>query len=94
MPKVQGGSAKQGDDAVLMSLALSEGECEQPMTAPAKCVECRIDIDATNLSFEQKLVKDEDFCRRCWDRVMDDTDDIRLPSLNLGCKLFEKARHH
>lgn len=63
-----------------MSLAIQEANREQRAECK-KCVECGIDIDTDNLSFEQKLIEDEDFCRRCWDRVMDETDDIRLPSL-------------
>ena len=86
MPAVQGTSAKQGDDAILMPLGLAEGESEQAMAAPTKCIDYGIDIDVSNLSFEQKLAQDEDFCRRCWDRIMDDTGDVRLPSINLRRK--------
>lgn len=66
-----------------MSLAMSENVREQAAESK-KCVECGIDIGMDSLSFEQKLVEDEDFCRRCWDRVMDETDDVRLPSLMPG----------
>ena len=80
MPNVQRDSAKQGDDVILMSLAVQQTDNEQ-LAECKKCVECGIDIDIDNLSFEQRLIEDEDFCRRCWDRVMDETDDVRLPSL-------------
>ena len=76
----------QGDDAILMSLDFQETEImngERVQLIGKKCVECGIDIDVDSLSFEQRLIEDEDFCRGCWDRVMDDTDDIRLPSLTL-----------
>ena len=63
-----------------MYIALQQTDNEQ-LEECKKCVECGIRIDMDNLSFEQKLIEDEDFCRRCWDRVMDDTDDVRLPSL-------------
>ena len=63
-----------------MTLIVPEPLSEQ-RTEDKKCVECGIDIDIDNLPFEQKLIEDEDFCRRCWDRVVDDTDDVRLPSL-------------
>ena len=66
-----------------MSLGVPENVTEQGF-ACKKCVECGIDIDIDTLSFEQKLIEDEDFCRRCWDRVIDDTDDVRLPSLTPG----------
>lgn len=66
-----------------MSLAVQEtdneksGECK-------KCAECGIDIDVDNLSFEQRLIVDRDFFRKCWDSVMDETEDVRLPSLTLA----------
>lgn len=68
-----------------MSLAVPEKANEQKAECK-KCVECGINIDADNLSFEQKLIEDEDFCRRCWDGVMDDVDDVRLPSLTVSRK--------
>ena len=82
VPNVQTDFGKQGD-SILMSLAMPENVKEQAAESK-KCVECGIDIDIDNLSFEQKLIEDENFCRRCWDRVMDDTDDVRLPSLTPG----------
>ena len=79
VPNIQTESWKQGD-TILMSLVVRETDDEQRAECK-KCVECGIDIDVDNLSFEQKLIEDEDFCRRCWDRVMDNADDVRLPSL-------------
>ena len=64
MPAVQRDSAKQADDALLISLPLLD-RVNEPTMAPSKCVECGIDIDISNLSFEQKLKDDKDFCRRC-----------------------------
>jgi hypothetical protein len=66
-----------------MSLVVQETADERSAECK-KCVECGIDIDTDNLSFEQRLIKDEDFCRRCWDKVMDDTNDVRLPSLRVS----------
>jgi hypothetical protein len=37
-----------------------------------KCVACSRPVDASALSFEQRLIKDERFCRPCWDEVMKD----------------------
>lgn len=34
------------------------------------CINCRGPISQISLSFEQKLIEDEDFCRRCWDDIM------------------------
>ena len=86
MPKVQRDSAKQGEDAILMILDVRETEIMneeqvQVQSQWKRCVECGISIDVDTLSFEQKLIEDEDFCRRCWDGVMDDTEDAQLPSL-------------
>jgi len=80
VPNVPRDLAKQGDDVILMYLAVQRTDNGQ-LAECKQCVECGIDIDIDNLSFEQKLIEDEDFCRRCWDRVMDETDDVRLPSL-------------
>jgi len=82
VPEVQGDSRKQGD-AILMSLPVQETASEQRAECK-KCVDCGINIDKGSLSFEQKLIEDEDFCRRCWDRVMDETNEVRLPSLMPG----------
>ena len=84
VPNVQTDFGKYGD-AILMSLAVHETASEQRAECK-KCVECGINIDKGSLSFEQKLIEDEDFCRRCWDRVMDETDDVRLPSLTIHQK--------
>ena len=81
---IQTDSGEQGD-TILMSLVMPENVREQAAESK-KCVECGIDIDIDTLSFEQKLIEDEDFCRRCWDRVMDDTDDVKLPSLTIQQK--------
>jgi hypothetical protein len=37
-----------------------------------KCVACFRPVDKDTLSFEQKLVEDEHFCRPCWDEVMNE----------------------
>jgi hypothetical protein len=38
------------------------------------CVECDSPIDPNSLSFEQRLIDDQDFCRRCFDEIMNDED--------------------
>lgn len=43
------------------------------------CVECGSPVDANSLSFEQRLIDDQDFCRRCFDEIMSDED---MPYLN------------
>lgn len=40
-----------------------------------KCVSCFRPIDPNALSFEQKLIEDEHFCRLCWDEVMEESMD-------------------
>lgn len=47
------------------------------------CINCRGPISQFSLSFEQKLVEDEDFCRRCWDDIMNGSyDEVAVvPSL-------------
>lgn len=49
-----------------------------------KCVNCSNSIDQLSLSFEQKLIDDEDFCRRCWDDIMNGSYDeqaVVMPKL-------------
>jgi hypothetical protein len=40
-------------------------------------------ISQFSLSFEQKLIEDEDFCRRCWDDIVNGSyDEVAVvPSL-------------
>jgi hypothetical protein len=47
------------------------------------CINCSGAISRISLSFEQKLIKDEDFCRRCWDDIMNGSyDEVAvIPSL-------------
>ncbi len=47
------------------------------------CINCRGAISQISLSFEQKLIEDEDFCRRWWDDVMNGSyDEVAvIPSL-------------
>ena len=40
------------------------------------CVECDTPIDENSMSFEQRLIGDESFCRRCFDRIMLGADDM------------------
>ena len=40
-----------------------------------KCVACFRPVDPDMLSFEQKLIEDEHFCRPCWDDVMSESID-------------------
>lgn len=40
------------------------------MLTNSVCVVCDNFIDAASLSFEQRLVGDQDFCRKCWDEIM------------------------
>jgi hypothetical protein len=47
------------------------------------CINCSGAISQISLSFEQKLIQDEDFCRRCWDDIMNGSyDEVAvIPSL-------------
>lgn len=50
--------------------------------AISKCIVCNVPIDETILSFEQRLIDDKEFCRRCFDEIIDDNNyDIRVPLL-------------
>jgi hypothetical protein len=40
-----------------------------------KCVECSEPINPNSLSFEQKLIEDQDWCGKCWARIMTDSFD-------------------
>jgi hypothetical protein len=70
--------------AGLPSLALLDKRVKQVVSnvETEKCVVCRNVIDPASLSFEQRLIEDKDFCRKCWDAVMEvRPEEIRLPVL-------------
>jgi hypothetical protein len=48
-----------------------------------RCLICGVNIDAKDIVFEQRLIKDEDFCGKCFADIMNDTDGdtIVLPQL-------------
>lgn len=52
---------------------------------PKSCVACFSPIDLESLSFEQRLINDEHFCRRCFDEIMRDES---LPYLDNPKKHF------
>ncbi|MEM2140459.1 hypothetical protein [Nitrososphaera sp.] len=49
------------------------------------CVLCGESVDDSSLTFEQRLVEDEDFCAPCWNEIMHDvrdapfSQDVKLP---------------
>jgi hypothetical protein len=47
------------------------------------CVECDSPIEPGSLSFEQRLIDDQDFCRRCFDEIISDEDMPYLKSPGL-----------
>ncbi|HEX7033251.1 MAG TPA: hypothetical protein VF172_09650 [Nitrososphaera sp.] len=34
------------------------------------CVMCLYEFDPSDVTFEQRLVEDDSFCRRCWTEIM------------------------
>jgi hypothetical protein len=48
-----------------------------------QCLICGISIDPKASIFEQRLIKDEDFCGKCFAEIMNDSDGetIVLPNL-------------
>ncbi|HEY7507945.1 MAG TPA: hypothetical protein VH677_02355 [Nitrososphaera sp.] len=56
------------------------------MNSKQNCVLCGGTIDNSALTFEQKLVNDEDFCRACWNDIMHQEyeGEIPLPHLFLA----------
>lgn len=45
------------------------------------------------MSFEQRLIGDEDFCRRCWDEIMNATphEDEGKEEKEVSCTLVAEA---
>ncbi len=41
---------------------------------PKECVQCNGLINPDFSSFEQNLIRDEHFCRKCFDEIMKDVD--------------------
>lgn len=58
-------------------LLLGDGEAWGIMR---ECVQCLNPIDTAMLSFEQRLIDDQDFCRRCFDEKVDGEDLTYLES--------------
>ena len=52
-------------------------------TESNQCLICGINIDPKASTFEQRLIKDEDFCGKCFAEIMNDSDGetIVLPNL-------------
>lgn len=51
-------------------------------TNQERCVLCGKAIDSLSLSFEQRLIGDQDFCRNCWNEIMiEGYDESPLPIL-------------
>ena len=44
------------------------------------CLMCGSPVIEESTSFEQRLIGDIEFCRRCFDAIMDDTDTSYLDS--------------
>jgi hypothetical protein len=42
------------------------------------CCTCHRPIDLRNLSLEQRIVDDHDFCRHCFDEIMESQDDANV----------------
>jgi hypothetical protein len=47
------------------------------------CVQCFNPVDMEALCFEQRLINDEAWCRKCFDEIMTDVDLNYLDSLRL-----------
>jgi len=37
----------------------------------AVCVMCSEEFDPSDVTFEQRLISDDSFCRKCWTDIMD-----------------------
>jgi len=57
---------------------------KQMVSETEECVVCGNVIDSASLAFEQRLVDDKDFCRKCWDKIMEEVypDEIPIPPLS------------
>lgn len=53
------------------------------MASRENCVLCGGTIDSDALTFEQRLINDEDFCRTCWNDIMHEEyeEEVPLPQL-------------
>jgi len=75
-------TAKESKGGAVVGSGASNGNSSSEETR--QCVNCSSTIDSGALSFEQKLIDDEDFCRRCWDDIMNGSYDeqaIVMPKL-------------
>jgi len=44
----------------------------------SSCVMCLDEFDPSDVTFEQRLVEDDSFCKRCWTEIMKDEYDSDL----------------
>jgi hypothetical protein len=54
---------------------------------------CEDLIDRNSTSFEQRLIDDSDFCRRCWDEIMRSNDTAAITIVSIGSKGEENANY-
>ncbi|AIF84136.1 hypothetical protein NTE_02080 [Candidatus Nitrososphaera evergladensis SR1] len=52
---------------------LGNSNSTKTKTGHRVCVMCHDAISPASLSFEQRLVNDKDFCRKCWDEIITNT---------------------
>lgn len=66
-------------------MAMSEMDGGQSVEAVPTCISCNLPIDLANLSFEQRLVEDKEFCRICFEEILNDNNyDVRVPLLRMN----------
>lgn len=57
---------------------------EASETASFRCIECNTPISDDLLSFEQRLIDDHDFCRACFEEIMNENNyDVSIPLLKV-----------
>ena len=65
-------------------MAMNEKDREGSNETYRRCIACNCKIDETVLSFEQRLIEDKEFCRACFDEILNDSNyEIRMPLLKV-----------
>ena len=65
-------------------MAMNELDAGHSVEVVPTCISCNLPIDLANLSFEQRLIEDKEFCRGCFDEILNDNNyDVRVPLLKI-----------
>lgn len=58
-----------------------------------ECIVCNRIVDLACSAFEQRLIEDKDFCRECWDEMMEQVYPEEIPHLIVDAGVRTSAKY-